>query len=242
MKLNVVTSGKRFLINVDERSTILKVKRTIRKFLHVNSPMLGEEGDEKDEEYLQPYHNRTLLPDALTLQETGLQSGTTVRCVCITTRPYTLKIFVPCLAKSVLLREEVTIDGSSVGEVKTLVQSKLGLPVSSFKLKRETDDVPMFDEHSLSYYGIEHGELLVVVVWKDVERVLVASMKDDISQTFFILPNIRNKPRLNRYCLRIILFVAAHMDFVNLASEVINCGIRYNSSHPLYSSKKFAKA
>ena len=58
--------------------------------------------------------------------------------------------------------------------------------------------MPMFDELCLSYYCIEHGELLVVVVWKDVERVLVAAMKDDISQTFSILSNIKNKPLLNR--------------------------------------------
>ena len=228
MKLNVFTKKKRFLIDVDQSFSIWEVKEVIAETLNLSiSPCNKEETDAcKNKDYIHLYLNSTPLPNECTVGEIGLKSGATIRCKRIHQTPFTLKVLVPCLSRAIILTDEVSIIETTVGELRSLLQNRLGLPVSTFRLQKKQDKRLLFDNHSLLYYDVNIGDTLVLEVWEETQDFIVAAMSGDISRTISLIPSYSSKPSLNRYCLRVALFIAAHMDEVNLATEVLQRGVR----------------
>ena len=79
-------------------------------------------------------------------------------------------------------------------------------------------------EHPFELFRIDCHNFLKV--WEETRQLVVAALGGDISRTLSLIPSYIATPNLNRYCLRIVLFVAAHMDEVNLAAQILQRGIR----------------
>ena len=81
-----------------------------------------------------------------------LSTGATIRCKQMHKTPYTLRILVPCLSKAVVLTEEISIMESTIGDLRSLLQNRLGLPVSTFRLQKKQDN-RLVDE-SVSHFAM----------------------------------------------------------------------------------------
>ena len=231
MKLNVLMSSKkkRFTIDVDQSSLIWEVKRIIAEVLNLSISLGNREkydANQNKDYYIQLFFNRITLRNDCTVEEMQLQSGSTIHCKLIYPTPYILQIAVPCLSKKITFENEVSITETKIGDLRGILQNKLGLPVSTFWLQKKDDRRLLFDNQLLSYYDVNNGDTLILDVWEEIEELLVAAMTGDISHTLSLIPNYWSKPSLNRYCLRVILFIAAHTNEVNLAAEILQRKVR----------------
>ena len=64
-------------------------------------------------------------------------------------------------------------------------------------------------------------------LWAGSERFIVSALNGDISRTMASVPPYQDDPDMNRFFLRVSLFVAAHMDYVNLAAQAQLHGVRW---------------
>ena len=70
-----------------------------------------------------------------------------------------------CLMTAIeLTDDEVSIEETTVGQLRSIIQNKQGIPVSMFRLRKKNDNNRLFDSHHLSYYGIQKGDSVVLEV------------------------------------------------------------------------------
>lgn len=253
MKINVVHKETRLSVNILSSQKIWQVKELISKSLNLNigfrgtattDKKVGEINDNNDEknvggsttehdydekrkrQQFMLLYNGGSLNDDCTVSEVGLVSGSTLRCRYVPTTPYVLKIHVKFLLKDIEIHDEISTENSTVGDLRTHIQNTLGIPVSVFNLQQVSEKRDLFDNRELSYYGIKYGDTLILDVWKGTKELLISALNDDNSHTLTNVPSYHDNPILNRYYLKVALFIAAHHDFVNLAAQVLQRGGR----------------
>ena len=160
------------------------------------------------------------------MEEIGLKSGATVRCKHIRKLPYELKILVPSLSRTIELRRRISMGKTTVGELRSVLQNRIGLPVSMFRIQQKDNNQMLFDNHSLACYGINVGDTLLFEVWEGTDDFVVAAMSGAVSNTISSMPSQFENLSLNLFCSRVALFIAAHFDNLNLATELLQRGIR----------------
>ena len=227
MKLTVASKHERFVIDVNQSCTIEQMKSVIANVLGLNASTTKANNSTKQNDSFQLLLHGRILNDDCTAQEVGLVSGSTLHCRIMKRFPYVLKIEIPWLGRTVELRDrDVCIETSTIGEVKSLLQNHVGIPVSIFDLRERNGKHVLFDNRRLHYYGISEGDTLFMNVWKGAKQLILSALNGDISQTVESVPSYHENHNLYRYYFKVVLFIAAHMDFVNLAAQVLQRGIR----------------
>ena len=231
MKLNIVMTKRSFVIDVDPEGTMWEVKQTIANILRISiTPTLLREDNcitnTAPEHNLYLYHNGALMHSDCIVGEITFKPGASLRCIHVRRNPCSLRILIRCIGKTIKLRDEVSLLSTRVDDLRTILQNMIGLPVSTFRLEKEEDGKVLFDNHLLSYYGIKMGDTLVLQVWEEMEVFIAAVLRGDIPVALSALPLYSDNPKLNLYGLRVALFVAAHLDNVDLVTVVLRRGVR----------------
>lgn len=178
--------------------------------------------------------NNVKLTDTLALADVGLKSGEMITCSLIEKAKIFLRINVKFLKRVHKMQDMLDFDHLTVQELRTILQNKLGLPVSCFRLLDE-NQVPLFDCHTLGYYGIIAGSTIHLDTWDDWTHFLVSAFNGDINETLENITNWQKDIRMNRYQMRVACFIAAHMDLSQLAAQLIKRGVRVDEpigEHP----------
>ena len=93
-----------------------------------------------------------------------MSEGTTLRWKIIKKLPFKLRILVRCMCRVVELRDEISFERTTIGEVRHLLQNQIGIPVSAFTLKQLDKKRMLFDSYSLDDYQIVEGDTLILEV------------------------------------------------------------------------------
>ena len=225
MKINVVFPNQRLLIDVTSLHTVLDVKGKIKAIVKHDSDAISPTNITQKSEFILMY-NRTPLNNNIIISDIGLVSGSTLKCRYVETPKYNLQIFVTYSSEVLQLRDEIDIKTLTIGQLRHSLQNKLGIPVSMFHIIQPQNNRELFDEHTMDYYNITEGDTLNLEVWDDTRILLVAAFQCDISQTLNNIPSYYDNPCLNRYLLKVVLFIAAHMDYTKLAAQLLQRGVR----------------
>ena len=225
MKINIIFLKQRFVVDVNPTDTILHLKQQIKVFLRQAVDVISPNSLKKSMFVL--FCNGSVLHDDIVISDIGLVSGSSLKCQYIETQKSKLHIIVKFSSAVVELRDEINMETLTIGELRDILQNKLGIPVSMFRLRHPDKKRELFDPHNMTFYAIKEGDTLNLEVWHHTKMFLLAAFRHDISQTIRNLPSYHDNPSLNRYLLRVALFIAAHMDDTKLATQVLQRGIRY---------------
>lgn len=225
MKVNVRYEKQRFIVGIQSTDTIYQVKQKIQRAVDVVQPVNSIMTDTVPCSTL--YFAGTSLHDDMVVNDIGIVSGSTLLYKYTEMQRSVLKVYVKFLKKTIELSKECDISSMTVGDVRVYLQNQIGIPVSMFYIVQTVNSTrELFDIHDLTYYNITEGDTLVLHIWKGTRRVVMNAMNSDISGTMSNLPNFYENPSLNRYLLRVVLFIAAHFDHMKLAAQVLLQGIR----------------
>lgn len=225
MKINVRYGKRRYIVHILSTDTIYKVKQKIQRIAHVTELVTSIMSEVVPRSTL--FFAGTSLHDDMIVNDIGIVSGSTLLYKYIETEKSRLKVCVNFLKKTIELGTDSDISLMTIGDIRVLLQNQIGIPVSMFYLVHPVNVTrELFDIHDLTYYDIHKGETLVLHLWKGTRRVVMNAMNSDISGTMSHLPDFYENPSLNRYLLRVALFIAAHFDHMKLAAQVLLQGIR----------------
>lgn len=227
MKITALYKRHSFPIIIDPTDTFKIIRRKIR--IEICSRInLSHEWE------LRLYLHGVFMPDNIVANDIGLKSGDRLQCRFNEKINSALLVFVKYDKRTVELREKICFETSTVEHLRVILQNKLGIPVSLFRLVQVKQSGlnlkehrrEFFDIHTLKHYDISEGDVIHLEVWKDTKGFLIGALKGDIIQTLNSIPSYYDNSDLNRYLLRVALFIAAHKNFTKLAVQIIQRGIR----------------
>lgn len=220
MRVNILFEDQRYKLDVkphDTTDTLLpRIKKLINFEPFLSSPYV------LTETLLQLYYADVLLHPGLLIGDAGIVSGSTIKCKCFEKTLGNLKVNVRFLSTSVEIKDYSTV--LKIGDIRTTLQNRLGIPVSVFRLFK--GNVVLYDMHILKYYGIEKGEIINLELLEGTSNLITAALKGDIVKTLDYIPNYHESPHYNRYLSHVALFIAAHKDLAKLAYHTMLQGAR----------------
>ncbi|XP_057298439.1 protein ANKUB1-like isoform X2 [Hydractinia symbiolongicarpus] len=227
MKITALYKRHTFPITIDPTDTFKIIRRKIRIEI-CNTINLSHKWE------LRLYLHGVLMPDNIVANDIGLKSGDRLHCRFKEKISSELLVLVKYDKRTVELREKICFETSTVEHLRVLLQNKLGIPVSLFRLVQVKESVlnlkehrrELFDIHTLKHYDITEGDIIHLEVWKNTKSFLIGALKGDIIQTLNSIPSYYDNSDLNRYLLRVALFIAAHKNFAKLAVQIMQRGIR----------------
>ena len=224
MKVNVLFNSNRYVIEVGPLHSVAKLKQQLISKVKLNVNILPPEGHAMPKFVI--YFHHTPLPDDILLYDIGLIPGSTIHCTQIFKPKSFLKIYIKYSSKFVEIHDDLDPEITTIGELRVMLQNRLGIPVSVFRLIQEKHNQELYDIHPLCYYKIQEGEVLILEIWKGFKPFLLAALREDIVETVANIPSYHEDPSLNRYLLRVGLFIAAHFNYIKLAAVIMQYGIR----------------
>lgn len=231
MQIHVRYGKQRLVLETTPNDRVSDIRERLKAILKISELLPYKSTDPSK---LQLMCNNVKLGDTLALADVGLKSGEMITCELIEKAKIFLRINVKFLKRIHKMHEVLDLRTMYVHELRQILQNKLGLPVSCFRLL-DNKQVPLFDCHTLGYYGIMDGSTLHLDTWDDWTHFLVSAFNGDINETLEHITNWQKDIRMNRYQMRVACFIAAHMDLAQLAAQLIKRGVRVDEpigEHP----------
>lgn len=99
----------------------------------------------------------------------------------------------------------------------------MGLPVSAFQVIC-TNGLEIFDRHVLEDYGLDrHGSTVNLEIWEGWSDLISAALGGFASRLF---PLLSKDEVLAKYQMRVVLYIAAHFGYVDMAVGLMRKGAR----------------
>lgn len=121
------------------------------------------------------------------------------------------------------LTDQLKLRNLKVGDLKSVVSRKIGLPYSAFRLTTKAG-VEMFPSTMLIDHGVQIGDTVIVETWDGFNDLLNLAIMGFTEQALNTVAT--NDDALARYQMKTLLYIAAHYGHVDLASACIRQGLK----------------
>ena len=109
---------------------------------------------------------------------------------------------------------------NTVHELKCEIQFRLGLPVSSFTLY--FGSLKMYDNQKLDEFNINAPAIIALTSWKEWDKFLWCATEGRTKQ---LSGSMEKDQAVCKYQQRVALFIAAHHNFVDMASRLLQLDV-----------------
>ena len=109
---------------------------------------------------------------------------------------------------------------NTVYDLKCEMQFSLGIPVSSFQLY--FGNLRMYDDQKLDEFNINAPAIITLASWKGWDKFLWCATE---GKTKWLAGSMEKDPSACKYQQRVALFIAAHYNYVDMASQLLQQGV-----------------
>lgn len=177
----------------------------------------------QDKKILALSYAGAILCDDWVFSDIAIPSGATLKVV----RNEELKpsLLIRCLFNNRVLpvHEAINIRVATGATLRDIVSRKVGLPVSAFQVI-SAKGLEIFDCHGLEDYGLDvQGSMVNLEIWEGWSDLICAAIGGSTSRLF---PLLSKDEVLAKYQMRVVLYIAAHFGYVDMAVWLMRKGVR----------------
>lgn len=224
--------GTRHLLDVEVGQTVNDIKAILRKKLDLDT--VQSDNGENDMLMAINYAGSNLEDDWI-FTDISIPPGATLRCELQENVKTYLNIVCSYSSETLRFTEWFDVWETKVGALKTMITEKTGLHVSVFRLV-STEGKEMYDCHPMKKYSIDYGDTIRLETWNGWSEFLRAATLGQLTPTMKHMVSIHEDPLVSKYQLRVALFIAAHFNYTQLATQLIKSGARCDEpvgEHPV---------
>lgn len=224
--------GTRHLVDVEVGQTVSDIKSILRKKLDLDT--VQSEDGENDMLMAINYAGSNMEDDWI-FTDIGIPPGATLRCELQENVKTYLNVNCSHSNETLRFTDWFDVWETKVGILKTMITEKTGLHVSVFRLV-SAEGKEMYDCHPLKKYSIDYGDTVRLETWNGWGAFLQSATLGQLTPTMKHMVSIHDDPLVFKYQLRVALFIAAHFNYTQLATQLIKSGARCDEpvgEHPV---------
>ena len=224
--------GTRHLLDVEVGQTVNDIKAILRKKLDLDTV---QSDDGENDMLMAINYAGSNLEDDWIFTDISIPPGATLRCELQENVKTYLNIVCSYSSETLRFTEWFDVWETKVGALKTMITEKTGLHVSVFRLV-STEGKEMYDCHPMKKYSIDYGDTIRLETWNGWSEFLRAATLGQLTPTMKHMVSIHEDPLVSKYQLRVALFIAAHFNYTQLATQLIKSGARCDEpvgEHPV---------
>lgn len=220
------------MLDVEVGQTVSDIKSTLRKKLDLDT--VQSEDGENDMLMAINYAGSNMEDDWI-FTDISIPPGATLRCELQENVKTYLNVICSHSNETLRFTEWFDVWETKVGVLKTMITEKTGLHVSVFRLV-SADGKELYDCHPLKKYSIDYGDKIRLETWNGWGAFLQSATLGQLTPTMKHMVSIHDDPLVFKYQLRVALFIAAHFNYTQLATQLIKSGARCDEpvgQHPV---------
>lgn len=228
----VLFDGTRHLLDVEVGQTVSDIKSILRKKLDLDT--VQSEDGENDMLMAINYAGSNMEDDWI-FTDISIPPGATLRCELQENVKTYLNVICSHKNETLKFTEWFDVWETKVAILKTMITEKTGLHVSVFRLV-SAEGKEMYDCHPLKKYSIDYGDTVRLETWNGWGAFLESATLGQLTPTMKHMVSIHDDPLVYKYQLRVALFIAAHFNYTQLATQLIKSGARCDEpvgEHPV---------
>ncbi|XP_022793449.1 protein ANKUB1-like [Stylophora pistillata] len=232
MRIFVLFDRIRHLLDVEVGQTVSEIKGTLRKKLDLDT-VQSEDGE--NDMLMAINYAGSNLEDDWVFTDISIPPGATLRCELLENVKTYLSVTCSHLNETLKFTEWFDVWETKVGHFKTMITEKTGLHVSVFRLV-SLEGKEMYDCHPLKKYSVDYGDTIRLEIWNGWGAFLKSATSGQLTPTIKHMVSIHDDPLVFKYQLRVALFIAAHFNYTQLATQLIKSGARCDEpvgEHPV---------
>ena len=232
MRVFVLFGGNRYLLDVELGQTVSDIKGILRKKLDLDT-VQSEDGE--NDMLMAIKYAGSSLEDDWVFTDISIPPGATLRCELQENVKTYLSVACSYSNETLRFTEWFDVWETKVGELKTMITEKTGLHVSVFRLV-SAEGKEMYDCHPMKKYFIDYGDTVRLETWNGWSEFLRSATLGQLTPTMKHMVSVHEDPLVSRYQLRVALFIAAHFNYSQLATQLIKSGARCDEpvgEHPV---------
>ena len=166
------------------------------------------------------HHGRIELQDDWVLSKLtcSIPPGSTIHCT-VCKNKLDIEVELSYSGKRHSIMEEF-YRADTVHDLKCEIQFSLGLPVSCFSLC--SDNCKMHDGQKLNEFNINAPAIITLTSWKTWDKFLWCATEGRTKQ---LSGSMKNDQLVREYQQQVALFIAAHYNHVDMASQLLQLGV-----------------
>ncbi|XP_070765020.1 protein ANKUB1-like [Enoplosus armatus] len=172
-------------------------------------------------QYLVLSYGGAALQDSWALCDVGITSGSAIRCLIKSEQRPVMRVFNAVTGETLPIMGSEALLHMSVAQLKTVVSTQSGLPVSTFRLSTPTG-VQLYDCNQLQDYAIEVGTTLRLDTWDGWVEFLQGSL---LGHRLTVQSHLSEKKPVMRFQLQVALYIAASLGHLDLAGWLLERGV-----------------
>lgn len=224
--------GIRHLLDVEVGQTVSDIKSILRKKLDLDT--VQSEDGENDMLMAINYAGSNMEDDWI-VTDISIPPGATLRCELQENVKTYLNVIFSHKNETLKFTEWFDVWETKVAILKTMITEKTGLHASVFRLV-SVEGKEMYDCHPLKKYSIDYGDTVRLETWNGWGAFLQSATLGQLTPTMKHMVSIHDDPLVYKYQLRVALFIAAHFNYTQLATQLIKSGARCDEpvgEHPV---------
>lgn len=232
MRVFVLFESYRHLLDVVVGQTVCDIKSILRKKFDLDT-VQNEEGE--NDMLITLNYAGSNLEDDWVFTDISIPPGATLRCQLVENIKTHLFVNFSYFNETLRFKEWFDVWDTKVGDLKTMITEKTGLHVSVFRLVSPEGN-EMYDCHPLKTYSIDYGDTIQLETWNGWSEFLRAATSGQLTPTLKHMVSMTDDPLVFKYQLRVALFIAAHFNYSQLATQLIKSGARCDEpvgTHPV---------
>ena len=232
MRIFVLFDGIRHLLDVEVGQTVSEIKGTLRKKLDLDTV---QSEDSENDMLMAINYAGSNLEDDWVFTDISIPPGATLRCELLENVKTYLSVTCSHFNETLKFTEWFDVWETKVGHFKTMITEKTGLHVSVFRLV-SSEGKEMYDCHPLKKYSVDYGDTIRLETWNGWGAFLKSATSGQLTPTIKHMVSIHDDPLVFKYQLRVALFIAAHFNYTQLATQLIKSGARCDEpvgEHPV---------
>lgn len=232
MRVFVLFQSYRHLLDVAVGQTVCDIKSILRKKFDLDT-VQNEEGE--NDMLITLNYAGSNLEDDWVFTDISIPPGATLRCQLVENIKPFLFVTFSYFSETLRFKEWFDVWDTKVGDLKAMITEKTGLHVSVFRLVSPEGN-EMYDCHPLKTYSIDYGDTIQLETWNGWNEFLRAATSGQLTPTLKHMVSMTDDPLVFKYQLRVALFIAAHFNYSQLATQLIKSGARCDEpvgTHPV---------
>lgn len=220
------------MLDVEVGQTVSDIKNILRKKLDLDT-VQSEDGE--NDMLMEINYAGSNMDDDWIFTDISIPPGATLRCELQENVKTYLNVICSHSNETLRFTEWFDVWETKVGVLKTMITEKTGLHVSVFRLV-SADGKEMYDCHPLKKYSIDYGDTVRLETWNGWGAFLQSATLGQLTPTMKHMVSIHDDPLVFKYQLRVALFIAAHFNYTQLATQLIKSGARCDEpvgEHPV---------
>ena len=231
MRVFVMCRSDRIQLDVGEGELVSEVKEKVRTAFRLD-PDQGPTGvDAKDKQILCLTYAGAILEDYWFITDLGIPSGSTLKVkLKEETNP---SFFLHCSYNDRIhpVYHQINFHVADGNTLRGIASRSTGLPVGVFRLFNK-ENVEIFDCHVLDNYSLDIGDTIRLQTWEGWDGLLNTAFTGSSTD---VADKLSKNELLANFQMKVVLYIAAHFGYVDLASYLLKKGARADEAvgdHP----------